>query len=392
MTEARIAARLENANLLAGVKAAAAASRARLVHWTGPIANDSNLKDSNVVVLETTRPEFAVQELQTAKKSCPNAQFIVLASEGVTPEDVRRLFRAGARDVLSAPVTQDQILSALAEAIGPEQRGDARGVVIGVVKASGGVGATTLAVNLAGYFANPPHGKKEIRPDPLKVALLDFDLQFGDAALALDIIPRKDVTEIMRTPKRFDAHFLDGVVERHRSGAHLLSAPPTIIPLDAMDPSVALSIVDVAANSYEVVVMQFPTAWADWTGALLRRADHVLLVSSATVRGVAGARRILDAAAEMGMDVASWSLVFSRLTNTIDGKDMIDQARRSLGAAVIGSLSEDAAVQAACDRGRLIWETAPTSRFARELRQICDRTAHMIANKRRSHALQQPSR
>lgn len=378
MAEARIAARLEDASLLAGVKAAASAARARLVHWTGPIANDSNLKDSHVVVLETTAPEMALQELQAAKKACPNAQFIVLASASATPEDVRRLFRAGARDVLAPPVTNDQIMSALSEAIGPLDNGEARGAVLGIVKASGGVGATTLAVNIAGYFANPPQGKKEPRPDPVRVAILDFDLQFGDAALALDIIPRKDLTEILRTPKRFDAHFLDGVVERHRSGAHLLSAPQSIVPLEAIDASVALSIVDVAASRYDFVILQFPAAWTDWTGALLRRAERLLLVSAPTVRGVAGARRILDAAAEMNVDPAAWSIAFNRLNSILEGGDIVDQARRSLGAKVIGTLSEDAAVRAAGDRGRLIWESAPNARFAKELRQVCGELAQAL--------------
>lgn len=391
MAEARIAARLEDAHLLAGVKAAASAARARLVHWTGPIANDSNLKDSHVVVLETTAPELALQELQTARKACPSAQFIVLASASATPEDVRRLFRAGARDVLSPPVTHDQIMSALSEAIGPMDNGEARGSVLGIVKASGGVGATTLAVNIAGHFANPPQGKKEPRATPLRVAVLDFDIQFGDAALALDIIPRKDLTEILRTPKRFDAHFLDGVVERHRSGVHLLSAPQSIVPLDAIDPAVACSIVDVAASRYDLVVLQLPAAWTDWTGALLRRAERLLLVSAATVRGVAGARRILDAAAEMNVDPAAWSIAFNRLNSLLESRDMIDQARRSLGAKVIGSLSEDAAVRAAGDRGRMIWESAPNARFAKELRQLCGELAHALETEEQS-AQRHPAR
>jgi pilus assembly protein CpaE len=392
MSEPRIAARLEDAKLLAGVKAAAAASRARLVHWTGPIANDSTLRDSNVVVLETTRPQFALEELQAAQSACPTAQFIVLASASVTAEDVRRLFRAGARDVLSAPVTQDQIMSAIAEAIGPDRGAHANGTVLGIVKASGGVGATTLAVNIGSYFANALHGKKEVRPDPLRVALLDFDLQFGDAALALDLLPRKDVTEILRTPKRLDALFLDGVIERHRSGIHLLSAPTTMAPLEAMDANVALSIVDVAANCYDLVILQLPMAWTDWTGGLLRRADSLLLVSSATVRGVAGARRTLDAAAEMRVEKTSWSLLFNRLTSQIDGKDMIDQARRSLDASVLGLLSEDAAVREAGDRGRLIWETAPNCRFAKELRQLCNQSSHKFATKRPSDDVRRHAR
>lgn len=392
MHETRIAARLEDANLLAGVKAAAAASRARLVHWTGPIANDSPLRDTHVVVLETTRPQFALQELQAAQDACPTAQFIVLASASVTAEDVRRLFRAGARDVLSAPVTQEQIMSAVAEAIGPNSGSSAAGAVVGIVKTSGGVGATTLAANIAAYFANPIHGKKEPKPQSLRVAVLDFDIQFGDAALALDIVPRKDVTEILRTPKRLDGHFLDGVIERHRSGVHLLAAPSIVTPLEAIDANVALSIVDVAAANYDLVLLQLPMTWTDWTGALLRRADSLLLVSSATVRGVAGAKRALDAAREMHVDAAKCSLIFNRVNNLIDGKDMIDTARRSLDATVLGLLGEDSAVREAGDRGRLIWEFAPNTRFAKELRQVCVQSAPIFETKRPSQDLRRTAR
>jgi MinD-like ATPase involved in chromosome partitioning or flagellar assembly len=94
----------------------------------------------------------------------------------------------------------------------------------------------------------------------------------------------------------------------------------------------------------------------------------------------------------MGVDAAGWSIVFNRLTSVLDGRDIIDQTRRSLGATVIGALSEDEAVRAAGDRGRLIWDAAPNARFAKELRQICSQTAQMIDNKRRSFAQRHPAR
>src|SRR5262245_42810841 len=118
MTEARIAARLYDADLLAAVKAAAATYRARLIHWTGNAANDV-LQDANVVVLESARADVALQELLQAKEECPDAEIIVVAGAQSSPEDVRRLFRAGARDVLSLPVNPEQVLSALGESIGP---------------------------------------------------------------------------------------------------------------------------------------------------------------------------------------------------------------------------------------------------------------------------------
>lgn len=389
MAEVRIAARLYDDELLSAVKAAAATYRARLVHWSGAVANDSYLHDANVVVLEALRTESVLQELQVAREGCPSAEIIVVAGPDASPEDVRRLFRAGARDVLSRPLNHEQILNSLGESIGPGQNGEAKAFVLGVVKAAGGVGATTLAVNIAGHFANPPRGKRGDRLDPMKVAVLDFDLQHGDAALAMDIQPRKDITEILRTPKRLDAHFLDGLMERHRSGVHVLCAPSKVVPLDGLDANVALNIVDVAASGYDLVIVELPAAWTDWTGTLLRRADHLMMVSTAAVRGVAGARRVLDAALEMNVEPGRWSLAFNRLNSVLDGNDIVDQARRALGATVAGSICEDPAVRVACDRGRLIWETAPNTRFAKELRPLCGELTQMIESKQYPRAQRQ---
>src|SRR5262249_5635188 len=99
------------------------------------------------------------------------------------------------------------------------------------------------------------------------------------------------------------------------------------------------------------------------------------------VRGVAGARRILDAAAEMNVDPGRWSLVFNRLNSILDGNDIIDQARRALGPNAIGSLMEEPAARVAGDRGRMIWETAPTTRFAKDLRPVCTEIMQMLEGK-----------
>lgn len=385
MSELRIAARVRDAELLAGVKNAAATYRARLIQWTDALGADANLQDADLVVLEAANSNTAIDDFNIAKGTCPKAEIIIFAPSAATPEDIRRLFRAGARDVLGMPVVQDQLMSALGDAIGPGPMGDSNGFVLGVTKAAGGVGATTVAINLAGHFANPPRAKHGAGPAPLRVAIIDFDVQFGAAALALDIAPRKDLTEILRAPKRLDAHFLEGVLERHRSGVRLLAAPQTAIPLEAVDSGVAASIVNIAASTHDIVILELPVAMTDWTGALLRRADHLLLVSSVAVRSVAGARRMLDAAADLNVEPSRWSLAFNRLNNILDGKDVIDQAKRVLGAPVIGAFAEDAAVRAAGDRGRMIWEAAPNTRFAKDMRPFCAEIVKKLEGRIRSH-------
>ena len=392
MSELRIAARVRDPDLLAGVKTAAATYRARLIHWTDALSSDPHLKEADLVVLEAANSNSAFDEFNSAKSACPRAEIVIFAPPAATPDDVRRLFRAGAKDVLGLPVAQEQLMSILSEALGPGPMGDSNGFVLAVAKSAGGVGATTLAVNVAGHFANPPRGKRGDRLDPLRVALLDLDIQFGASALALDVQPRKDVTEVLRSPKRLDAHFLDGVLERHRSGVRVLAAPQTAIPLDAIDSAVATSIVNVAASTHDIVIVELPMAMTDWTGALLRRADHVLLVSSAAVRGIAGARRILDAATDLNVDLSHWSLCFNRLNSVLDGNDIIDQAKRVLGVPVFGALGEDAAVRVAGDRGRMIWETAPTTRFAKDMRPLCVEITQMLEARAYPHTQRLPAR
>lgn len=389
--ERRIAARVRDPDLLAGVKNAAATYRARLIQWNDAANADGSLRDADLVVLEAANSNV-VDDLHSAKATCPRAEIIVLAAPSSTPDDVRRLFRAGARDVLGHPVAHDQILSALGEALGSGPIGDANGFVLAIAKSAGGVGATTLAANLAGHFANPPQGKRGESFAPLRVALIDLDVQFGAAALALDITPRKNITEILRAPKRLDAHFLDGVLERHRSGVNLLAAPPTVTPIDAIESTSVLSILNVAASTHDIVIVDLPMTMSDWTGAVLRRADHALLVSSPAVRSIAGARRLLDAASALNVEHAKWSLAFNRVNSALDGKDIVNQAKRALGAPVAGIVAEDQAAREAGDRGRMIWDTAPNARFAKDLRPLCAAITLMIEARTNSNAQRQPVR
>ncbi len=388
MHERRIVARVQDVAVVAGLKAGAAACRARFTQLNGAPLNGAD--DADLVVLEAASDIVAtVAELEAAKTTFACARFIIIARAQMGPDDVRRLFRSGAADVLSPPITQDQLLSAMNEIIGTAANGGGGGPVIALVKAAGGVGATTIAANLAGFLA-APSSKRGERIEPRRVALLDFDLQFGALALAMDLQPRAGVTEILKNPKRLDAHFLDGVLERHRGGVRVLPAPQQIVPFDAMDPAVALSIVETAAQSFELTLIDLPLAWTDWTSAILRRADHLLLVATASVRGAAGARRVLDAAASVDVEAERWSLVFNRTHGVLEGRDIIDQARTALKIHVLGAVAEDAAAREASDRGRLVWESAPSSRFAKDVRalalevdRLCERAGQQTERIRR---------
>lgn len=366
MNERRIVARVQDAEVVAGLKAGAAAYRARFIQLTGIPGHKSD--GAELFVLEAAADIGAtLAEMEAAKAAFPGVRLIIVARSETRPEDVRRLFRSGVADVLSPPVSQEQLLGAMSEALGAAANGGAQGAVVAFVKAAGGVGATSLAANIGGFFASPSARRGE-QLKSRQTALLDFELQFGDAGLALDIRPRGTITEILRNPKRLDAHFLEGLLEKHRSGLKLLAAPSTMVPLDAMDAATALRIVETAAQQLELVLVDMPAAFTDWSSAILRRADHLIMVANPSVRGVAGARRVLDAAASLNVDIGRWSLVFNRAHGLLETRDVIDQARSALKVPVLAAVAEDAAAREANDRGRLIWDAAAGSRFAKDIR------------------------
>ena len=141
--------------------------------------------------------------------------------------------RNGIDDFVPQPLDQQSLL----DAIDVSKRkirmnrggGPSGGQVITIGRAKGGMGATTLAVNLALSLIEPKD-----KEGPKRVCLLDLDLQFGDAALYLDLDPRSDLVDIVQKPTRLDTSLLLGAMTEHKSGLEVLQAPIEPMPLGAL--------------------------------------------------------------------------------------------------------------------------------------------------------------
>jgi pilus assembly protein CpaE len=298
---------------------------------------------------------------------------MIVAARNHTVEGVRQLFRQGATDVLPTPLLAADLRAAVADALGQSGGDEAPvGEVIAVMSAVGGAGATTVAANLAGALALGKSRKKE-GANGGSAALLDFDLQFGDAALALDLQPRTCLIDVLKSPERLDAAFFDGVAVRHATGLKLLAAPPEIVPLDAMDAAAATSLVATAARAHEATVIDLPRAWTDWTAPVLNACDLVILVTDPSVAGVAGARRVLDAFASLEVKKPEVMLVINHVAGPIEALDRIGRVRDALGRPVDAQLREDAsAARSASDAGRLPVDAEARSKLGKDLIALTD--------------------
>jgi pilus assembly protein CpaE len=319
-----------------------------------------------IVVEVDVKTPGKVEDFRRLAHSVPEGRVIAAAREA-TGEDVRRLFRAGAADVLTPPFTGDALRASLGDILQTTPSlGGAGGQVISVLKGCGGAGATTLALNLAALMAE---GDAKHHCPPRSTAVLDLDLQFGDTDVALDLTPRSTLFEVLKASERVDGRFLHSVMTQHASGLKLLAPPPNVAPLDALTPEFATELIDHTADEFERTIVDLPGAWTDWTLAVLARSDAIVLVSTPTVPGALGARRALDALREAAIRRPVF-IVINKLAGVLDAWEKPQRIGKALEMGVDAGLILDPAQAKAVDRGQLIVEAQPNSRLARDLKSM----------------------
>ncbi len=300
---------------------------------------------------------------------------VIIVCDDVPFEQVRRLMRSGALDILPAPLREDEFLVALEAAFvrvsnAKISGGGARaGKIISFMKACGGVGGTTLAVQAA--HAMTVQGKRK-----RKVCLIDFDLQFGNVAMYLDVEQGGELADLLRPPDEIDATLFNSVIASHSSGIDIVAAPQTVWSLDSISTEQARKIVEVAAQLYDYVIVDMPDYWTDWSKQILENADAVVLVMQMTIAAVRHARRRIDLLQSEGLGNVPIFVVANRFKKpTMFTNEAIkqDEVEKALGHAIDFALpSNFKIVNEAQTQGIPIAEAEGARKFATDLNKIAE--------------------
>ena len=165
------------------------------------------------------------------------------------------------------------------------------GRIILVAKARGGIGATTLAVSLA--LEMQMQAVKRQGAVGGRVALVDLDVQLGNAGSFLDLADRGGMLALANLGPEPDAQAVRHAMVRHPSGLSVLAAPTTAIPFQAFDAARIAAMVDALAAENDVVIIDLPPALIDWLEPLLVRAERLLMITDLAVPSVVRARRVI---------------------------------------------------------------------------------------------------
>lgn len=306
---------------------------------------------------------------------------VLATARDLSSRSVRSLIRQGIDDFVPQPIERDDLLEVLENARGKIHRArssDKRGKVIAVSRAKGGMGASTLATHIALALAEKRHKKAP----QSQVALLDLDLQFGDIALMLDLEPSSEMVEIIREPQRLDANLLLGAMSHHKSGLTVLSAPPELVPLEALSASAAARLVELAREQFDYVVLDLPLAAPGWLEGVLQHADQLVLATQLNVAAIRQTRRLLDFFKEEGLYDLPISVVMNRYVWRFSERARINQAIKALGQPFAHYVPDDPALALeALNRGAPLFELRRRAKVCRSLRNLAASCTKMLQHR-----------
>ncbi len=239
----------------------------------------------NVVILESEHPnEDILEGLDQLANYCDAGTRVVVIGRMNDVTLYRELVRRGVSDYLIAPVSTLQIVRAVC---GLFSAPDAKpvGRVIAVVGAKGGVGASTVAHNIAFSISHDL---------ALDAVVTDLDLAFGTAGLDFNQDPPQGIAEAVFSPDRIDTAFVDRLLAKCTDHLSLLAAPATLdrvydFGADAFD-----SIFDSLRATVPCVVVDVPHQWTGWSKQTLISADDILIVAAPDLANLRNTKNLYD--------------------------------------------------------------------------------------------------
>jgi pilus assembly protein CpaE len=196
----------------------------------------------------------------------------------------RRIVSLGVTDYLVSPLSLEGMTDAI-ERAAHDPKGPERCKFVAVTGARGGVGASTIAHNMAWAAA------KRIN---LRTILADMDLTYGTGGLAFNQEPRTAFGEAFNDPERMDVTLLERYMAGDDENLQILSTPGMLRHYNDIDEESVEKAIDLCRQMAKLVIVDVPHVWTEWSEALLTSADETILVLAPDIANIRDARNLLD--------------------------------------------------------------------------------------------------
>jgi pilus assembly protein CpaE len=277
------------------------------------------------------KPDEALALLRQLRERAPHV-VAVAASADSSVQTLRSALKAGASELLSLPVDAKELNKVLIKCTqtgGTRPTSDTVGQVLTFCGARGGLGVTTLAVNVAARLATRAEAS---------VVLVDLDLQRGDVAAFLNLTPAQSLAAVVAARGEVDVAFLHDVLTRHTSGLFVLPAPQLMEEADAVGHSEVDLVLGLLRERFGYIVIDTSRFVTGATLAAFEHADRILLLSDLSVPGVRAARRTVEMLGRLNVASGRVELL---VTEAVRGPVPLAEAARAIGKEPLMSIAGD---------------------------------------------------
>ncbi len=245
--------------------------------------------------------------LQSTLSASPTTEVFLTASR-TEPDVLLQAMRVGVKEFIPQPLQKQELNQALCRFSERHQQRKAQqasgGKVLNIIGGKGGVGTTTIAVNLAaGLLAVDKQ---------LSVALVDLNSHFGDVSLFLDMSPTHTFGSITKNIARLDTAFLLKALSQHVSGLHVLPAADDLEEMVALMPDSVVKTIEMLAAEFDYVVVDSGHLLDEVTISALQSSSANFLVTALTLPVLRSTRRFLDIVFDLGYDRESIRIIANR--------------------------------------------------------------------------------
>lgn len=316
----------------------------------------------NIIVLETVSDAATlIANLDTLSESCDAGTKVVVIGHVNDVQLYRDLIRRGVSEYLIAPLGTLDVLRTLSELyVTPEARNLGR--IIAVTGAKGGVGASTVAHNIAWAIA---------RSLDASTVVVDLDIAFGTAGLNFNQDPPQGIAEAIFAPERLDAALLDRLLSRCSDNLALLAAPAMLDrTIDLGEDSIE-QLLDLLRASVPCIVLDVPHQWSAWVKRTLLGADEVVIVAEPELASLRNAKNFIDIARAARPNDSGARLVLNQVGVPKRPEIAAAEFAKTLATEVLSTIPFDAQLfGTAANNGQMIAEVQAGSKANEAFTQI----------------------
>ena len=329
---------------------------AATLDWDQAPAEVRALK-AHLLILEVGHGEELVLRIIEALAAEMRELRVIVTAPAAKAELILKVLRAGATEFLVRPVSPEEFSSALDRVVRSLAPGDgANGQVLAVYTGKGGLGNTTVAVNLAFSLARS-------HPEE-RVALVDMAMDGADVQVFLDLKPQYSVSDLLGKTDRLDTQLLEEILYKHPQGPWVL--PETGLPedADAMTGNEVAEIIARLRAAFDFVVVDCEHQLTDRSRSVLDSADKILVLTVLNVPAIRQLQRTLEMLKRLGHAEEKVHIIVNRQ----NGRDVfqVRDVEKSLDRSVFWQLPNDyKTASRAITRGKPLLTTAPRSKLSR---------------------------